>query len=304
MPTHAFVLGAGLGTRLRPLTDLLPKPMIPVWNKPLISWAFDHLISGGFSRFMVNTHHLPEAYDTAFPDHHYRGCPLEFRHEPVLLETGGGIANIADWLPREDSFIVYNGDILSDLPLQKALDHHLGSRDLVTMVLRSRGSALQVSWDEKSGLVTDIGGRLDPGATTPRFQFTGIYLVRPAFLELLTPGKKESVIPAFLQTASAHLLGGVVIDEGRWSDLGDRPSYLAASLALGAGDFPRYDLPEAAQAVRIHPKSRIAPTAQVCPLSSVGPDCVVEAHAQVERSILWPGIHVPAGTVVTGEVLA
>ena len=69
----AFVLGAGLGTRLRPLTDRLPKPMIPVWNKPLIAWAFDHLIASGFTDFMVNTHHLPEAYEAAFAPPPTRG---------------------------------------------------------------------------------------------------------------------------------------------------------------------------------------------------------------------------------------
>src|SRR5260221_425111 len=119
----AFVLGAGLGTRLRPLTDQLPKPLIPVFHKPLICYAFDHLLASGVREFIVNTHHLPEKYADAFPDSIYKGTPVTFRHEPVLLETAGGIANIAD-LVRDESFLVYNGDILTDLPLAPLINEH------------------------------------------------------------------------------------------------------------------------------------------------------------------------------------
>ena len=89
---QAFVLAAGLGTRLRPLTDDLPKPLIPVGLKPLITFAFDHLIADlGVEEFIVNTHHCPEAYGEAFPTAEYRGRTLRFRHEPVLLDSAGGI---------------------------------------------------------------------------------------------------------------------------------------------------------------------------------------------------------------------
>ena len=95
--SQAFILGAGLGTRLRALTESLPKPLIPVYQKPLITYAFDHLIDVGIDQFMINTHHCPDEYGTAFPDASYRGASLAFRNEADLLETAGGIANIADW---------------------------------------------------------------------------------------------------------------------------------------------------------------------------------------------------------------
>ncbi|MBV8142101.1 MAG: NTP transferase domain-containing protein, partial [Verrucomicrobia bacterium] len=86
----AFVLGAGLGTRLRPLTNLLPKPMLPIFGKPLITFALDHLCQAGIERFWVNSHHLPEQFAAHFPNHEYRGTPLELVHEAALLEMGGG----------------------------------------------------------------------------------------------------------------------------------------------------------------------------------------------------------------------
>src|SRR4029079_1548596 len=127
----AFVLGAGLGTRLRPLTDQLPKPLIPFFHRPLITRAFDYLRGAGVREFIVNTHHIPARFADAFPHTEYRGASITFRHEPVLLETAGGIANIAD-LVNDAHFIVYNADILADLPLLPLLQAHAQSGNLVT----------------------------------------------------------------------------------------------------------------------------------------------------------------------------
>ncbi len=293
----AFVLGAGLGTRLRPLTESVPKPMIPLWNRPLLTWAFDHLIAdAGTEAFMVNTHHCPEVYDAVFPERNWRGAALDFRHEPTLLDTAGGIANVVDWLPSGDeSFFVYNGDILTDLPLGPAIEAHEKSDALVTMVLRSEGAALQVAWDEQSGRVADIRQATGRGEDLPRFQFTGIYLVRPAFLERLTPGKIESVILPFLDVIrDRDGVGGVVIDEGDWSDLGNRETYLDASIGLaGNPRFPRYGKTQGSR--RIHPGARIDPSATVDEATSVGEGVVVGAGAEVRESILWPGSHVASG---------
>src|SRR4051794_29063866 len=99
--TQAFILGAGLGTRLRPLTEGLPKPLVPIFQKPLITFAFDHLIEAGITSLFVNTHHQPQRFGEAFPDSCYRGRAIDFRYEPELLETGGGIANIAQSLSNE-----------------------------------------------------------------------------------------------------------------------------------------------------------------------------------------------------------
>ena len=77
----AFVLGAGLGERLRPLTAQLPKPLIPVFHQPLITYAFDHLRAAGVRSFVVNTHHIPEAYAEAFPTGQHAGLPIAFRNE-------------------------------------------------------------------------------------------------------------------------------------------------------------------------------------------------------------------------------
>src|SRR5205807_2581247 len=111
---QAFVLAAGLGTRLRPLTDDLPKPLIPIFQKPLITFALDHLIDLGVNSFIINTHKLPEFFEDAFPGRIYSGNSIELVHEPDLLETGGGIKNVESQLDAKP-FITYSGDILTDI---------------------------------------------------------------------------------------------------------------------------------------------------------------------------------------------
>src|SRR6478752_5764607 len=108
--TQAFVLGAGLGLRLRPMTEHLPKPLVPIFNKPLITFALDHLRSIGVESFAINTHRIPETFARTFPESSYDGVRLRLLHEPVLLETGGGIKNAQSAL-RPEPFIVYSGDI-------------------------------------------------------------------------------------------------------------------------------------------------------------------------------------------------
>ncbi|HPW22452.1 MAG TPA: sugar phosphate nucleotidyltransferase, partial [Smithellaceae bacterium] len=98
----AFILGAGLGTRLRPLTENTPKPLLEISGRPIITYAMEHLRAMGVRRFIVNTHHCAEKYSEAFPDNHYKGIPIIFRHEPVLLDTAGGIKNIEDLITAEE----------------------------------------------------------------------------------------------------------------------------------------------------------------------------------------------------------
>ncbi|MEN3939882.1 sugar phosphate nucleotidyltransferase [Prosthecobacter sp. SYSU 5D2] len=282
----AFVLGAGLGERLRPLTAQLPKPLIPVFHKPLITYAFDHLLEAGVKGFVVNTHHLPEQYGVAFPDGSYHGAPVAFREEsPLRLETAGGIANVRDLLD-EQPFIVYNGDILTNLPLQPLLQAHQEQGNLVTLVLRSSGPSLHVSWDEKTRLVTDIRNMLGTGREG-EYLFTGIYACQPEIHQWLTPGKAESVIPIFLKMIQEGArLGAVVIDEGHWWDLGSRVAYLAAHQALHGM--------KSGAAPAIHPGAQVSEQASLKGLNVIGDRAVVEAGARLEDCILWPGATVAA----------
>src|SRR5437016_3975163 len=160
--TQAFVLGAGLGKRLRPLTDDLPKPLIPIFQKPLITFALDHLIDLGIESFVINTHRLPEQFANAFANRTYRDRPVRLVHEPELLGTGGGIKNIEPHL-KSAPFIAYSGDVLTDIELQPLIDEHFRCGNDVTLALRDTGLAAAVAF--RNGRVFHIenrhGGRGD-----------------------------------------------------------------------------------------------------------------------------------------------
>ena len=292
--TRAFVLGAGLGTRLKRLTEVRPKPLIPVAGRPLIASAFDHLIDSGIRQIVINTHHLAAAYGDAFPGGTYREVPLTFRHEPVLLETGGGIKNVEDLLGAEP-FIVYNGDILATLPLEPALAWHLASGNEVTLVLRSQGGPLQIALDaggDGTGRVLDIGNRL--GRAIGTRLFTGIYIVNPTFFRRLTL-EKASVIPAFLKMIEEGAgLGGIVLDEGHWWDLGTREQYL---------EVHRHLRKAASGTVWIDPSAHIDPSATITGASYVGPNAEIGPDAQIKDSILWNGTKIAKKTVLKNCVV-
>jgi mannose-1-phosphate guanylyltransferase len=272
--TQAFVLGAGLGTRLRPLTDDLPKPLVPIFQKPLITFAFDHLIDLGMERFFVNTHHRPERFAEIFGRSTYRDRKIEFRHEPDLLETAGGIANIADSLGNEP-LLVYNGDVLTDLPIAPLIDNHFRTANIVTLGLRSGGGPNHIAFDSGTSRVIDIHNQLGTGAPE-EFVFSGIYIVDRKFVDLLQRGVKRSVIPIFLELIRrGEKLGGVVIDQGHWWDVGNREAYLQLHRDLPSLDFPSYPVDDPDWRISVHQTAIVDPTVQLRGCSVVGADCRV-----------------------------
>ncbi len=306
----AFVLGAGLGTRLRPLTDLLPKPLIPIFHKPLITFAFDHLMAQGFDQFIVNTHHLAACYDEEFPDYRYGKQEIVFRHEPHRLETGGGIKNIED-LVHGEPLLVYNGDILSDLPVEKALADHERSGRLVTMVLRSSGGPLQVNFDPSSSAITDLAGRLglaeglgtDPDA--PRYLFTGIYILEAEIFAHIPPNQQISIIPILcdLIRDQPGSIGGIVLDEGNWWDLGTPAQYLDVhryfyDQYLDAENPAKLDWPMPIQA-----SARIVDVA-LEGLVSIGKNVEIARGSSLKDVVVWPGTKFPSPVHYANGILA
>ena len=273
---QAFILGAGMGNRLRPLTQRLPKPLVPLFHRPLAEWAMEACAKAGIARFAINTHHLPEAWDDFRPANE-----TTLFHEPILLETGGGLKNIAAWM-GEEAVLVHNGDIFSTLPLEALIAAHEASGLPVTLALRSAGAAKHIALDASGGRVTDIRKMLDRAEGT--HVFSGIYCVSPSFLDLLPSNEKISVIPAFLELAKIGQLGAVVLDEGVWLDLGDRESYLQAHRELDLGPA-------------IHPHACVEPGA-IVERSVIGPGAVIAAGAVVRDSVVWPGGRVMGDAVL------
>ena len=221
----AFILGAGLGTRLRPLTENMPKPLLEIGGHPMITYAMAHLRAVGIKRFIINTHHCAEKYVEAFPEGNWQGTPITFRHEPVLLDTAGGIKNIEDLIAEDERIIVYNGDIIANMPIELLIRKHFELKTSVTLALRSTGPLLNVSVD-KDGFVCDMRHILKNDGVK-KCLFAGIYIVEKSFLKRLTTGKIESIVLPLVEMIKENprSVGGVIIDDGGWYDVGTVAEY-------------------------------------------------------------------------------
>jgi mannose-1-phosphate guanylyltransferase len=223
--TTAFILGAGLGTRLRPLTENMPKPLLEIGGHPIITYAMGHLRAVGIKRFIVNTHHCAEKYAGAFPEDNWKGIPIVFRHEPVLLDTAGGIKNIEDLIAKDERIIVYNGDIITNMPIELLIRKHFELKTSATLALRSTGPLLNVNVDNE-GFVCDMRNILKNQGVKSCL-FAGIYIVEKSFLKRLTAGKIESIVLPLVEMIkeSPRSVGAVVIDDGLWYDVGTVGEY-------------------------------------------------------------------------------
>jgi len=290
----AFVLGAGLGKRLRPLTESCPKPLVPVFNKPLLTFALDHLRGLGVERFTINTHHAPEKYSEVFEIQGqaaaYGSAAIQFVHEPVLLDTGGGIRNAMPLIGQE-TFLVHNGDILSDLPIEDLISHHKQAGNLVTLALRSSGGPLQIQCNPDTGQIEDIGQRLG-GSTAPAFLFSGIYILEPDIFPHIPDGEIISIIPILADLIRRGApIGGAVLDQGNWFDLGNRGSYLDAHRHFHRDPQLAFKTQEL-WPNPVHPTAKVADSAELRGASCVGAGSVVRENAILEDSIVWEGTEI------------
>ncbi len=225
----AFLPSAGLGKRLRPLTEHLPKPLLPVAGEPMIVHAMRHCREAGVERFIVNTHHLAEAFEVAFPEHEWEGLPIEFVHETVRLETGGGLKNIELLLDPGAPLVVYNSDILTDFPLAPLFAGHFAEgRPFVTLAASRQGPDLHLVADHR-GRLRGVDRRRDSSGES-RFQFLGVAVVEPAFLRFLGAGVVESVVHGWNRALAEdpESIRLHEVERGRWSDVGTVAAYEAA----------------------------------------------------------------------------
>jgi mannose-1-phosphate guanylyltransferase len=299
----AFVLGAGLGIRLRPLTNLLPKPLLPIFGKPLITFALDHLRQIGIDKFWVNSHRLPEKFSAQFPDHEYNGTPLELVHEDYLLETGGGIKNIEHRI-GDEAFIVYSGDILTDLPVERLVEEHCSKRNDVTLALRTTGFSTSIHWCRETGQVVDLLGALGSGESG-EYDFAGISVWNPSVFSRIPPATRISFIPIIVEwMRSGGKIGGVPLEESRWFNLGSRKEYLSAHRIIAQERWVPDYLRAGSWPIQVDPSAQISPESKVEGGSSVGARCHIEGDVLLEDSILFPGSFVPRGTTLRSCIVA
>jgi mannose-1-phosphate guanylyltransferase len=281
--TQAFVLAAGLGTRLRLLTEELPKPLIPIFQKPLVTFALDHLIGVGVKRFVINTHRHPELFQNFFAARDYAGFPVTLVHEPDLLETGGSIKNAESHFGSEP-FLTYSGDILTNVELQPLIDEHFRRGNDVTLSLRHTGLATAVALRDHS--VVDISNRY---GVAGNFDFANIAVWNSAIFQRIPPRKKISFIPIIGNwIGQGAKIGGVVMNDGKWFNISSRGEYLEVHRTILQENWRPDFVKTSEWPEHIASSAIIDSSAQLRGCTVVGQNCRVGADAILEDTILWP----------------
>jgi len=218
-------------------------------------------------------------------------------HEPELLGTGGGIKNIEPYL-KSAPFIAYSGDVLTDINLQPLIDEHFRRGNAVTLALRDTGLAAAVAF--RDGRVVDISNRY---GITGNYDFANIAVWNPEIFERIPPNRRISFIPIIADWIGAGgKIGGVVLNDGKWFNIGSRTQYLEIHHLIADGWRLRYvETPE--WPIRMATSATVAASAQFSGFFSIGADCSVGDDAIIEDTILWPGAEITSKSHLQGCIV-
>jgi NDP-sugar pyrophosphorylase family protein len=290
----AMVLAAGLGLRMRPLTLLRAKPVLPVLNRPLLEWTMTRLARAGVKDVVVNLHHLPETVTAVLGQGRRFGLRIRYSRESTILGTGGGPRAVREVFGDEPLLLV-NGDVLFDLDLRRLLAVHRASGARATLALRPNPVPYAYSpvVSDRHGRILSIAGR--PAAARGAVSmFASVHVMDPALLDRLPEGASDSVLDLYipLLAEGAHLQG--VPSRGAWYDFGRPRLYRDAQLRLLPG--------RGRDRVLVDGRARVGSGARLR-RSVVGAGARIAGGARVERSVLWGGAVVEAGARVSGSIL-
>lgn len=296
---RAMVLGAGLGTRLRPLSDLRPKPAVPVRGLPLIAYPLALLARHGVTEVVINVHHRPQLLIEAAERHAPPGLRVRFSHEAAPLGTGGGIRRAAAFLRESDPCLILAGDMLIDVDLEALIGQHRSRRDEWTLLLRDdpRGGSFGTIGVDAAGSIRRIGRRFDLGGEQRAGLYVHVTVVAARAFDTLPAtevfGHLDGWLAPLLRAGARDIRGELLGPEQcAWEPVGTPAEYLAANLHPPPLSFLDADARARREGARIAPGLVIGAGAEV------------GAGARLEDVVVWDGERVPAGFTARQGVFA
>lgn len=301
---NAFVLAAGFGTRLQPLTNTLPKPLIPVLNVPSLCYSLFLLKRTGISKAIINIHHHQESIRHFFDEHDFGSLEIVLSEEREILGTGGGLKKCESLLGDEE-FVLINSDIISDIDLRSLIDTHRHSGAGGTLALYETPLAAEIDHiGVKDDRVLDFRNRRGTELDSA-FIYTGTAILTPAIFQHL-----ESSYSGIVETGFNRLVEneGLAFYEhkGLWQDIGTLPNFyranlddnlrilqLAAQMQRQLGFFPH----RVSEAALISSKATVKD-------SVIGANCSIAKGAVVEHSVLLPGTIIGPDEAVRNSIAA
>jgi NDP-sugar pyrophosphorylase family protein len=318
----AVILAGGEGTRLRPLTLAVPKPVVPVLDRPFLRYQLDLLSRVGVQDVIFSVAYRPERVQAVFGDGGSLGKRISYAVEDTPLGTGGAVKNAEPLL--DSTTIVFNGDVLTDVDLPRVVAEHRASGAAATLVLTpvSNPSAYGLVELDASGRVRRFVEKPEASQITTDTINAGIYVLETATLALMPAGVKHSIERAFFPALLAR--GDLVrahVHRGYWIDIGTPEKYLQVHRDILAGRFrvtPEaqataggwvHEGAQLAQGARLQGPFYVGPGCRVAAGARLGPDAVLvadvvlDAESRVSDAVLWSGSRVGAGARVTGALL-
>ncbi|GEO26584.1 nucleotidyltransferase [Alicyclobacillus acidoterrestris] len=319
----ALLLAGGLGTRLRPLTENLPKPMTPVFHRPWLEHLIVHLRDQGIEDIVLAVKYHADKIQSYFGDGESLGVNLQYAYERQLLGTAGAIKNAQAML--SDTFLVFNADIIHHIDLQPLLEFHRGHRGVVTIGLTEVDDPSQYGVVQRTKL-----GEIIRFVEKPRREEApsnlinaGIYVMEKAALDWIPESRETSIERQTFPTLIDNGMGvyGTSI-HGYWMDMGTHERYLQVHRDVFDGKFPlRLSTPmvrdgvwmgrnvEIAANVRIEPPVVIGHGAvleygsTVGPFTVVGDQAVIGPDCSVRNSVIWPKARIKGRTQLSGAIV-
>jgi mannose-1-phosphate guanylyltransferase len=318
-----MLLGAGLGTRLRPLTFELPKPMVPVLNRPVMAHILRLLAQHQIRDVVANLHYFPDMIRNHFGDGSDFGIDLAYTYEEELLGTAGGVRNVRDFLGTE-TFLVISGDALTDIDLSALVARHQEAGGIGTLALKAVDdpSQLGVVILAEDGRIQGFQEKPDPAEALSNLGSCGIYVFEPEIFDYF-PDKEfvdwaQDVFPTLLER-DVPLYGHKIADY--WNDVGSIEELLRGNFDALGGDVRvelagseivsglwRSDSSTLEGQVLMEPPVYIG---EDCTMGGdarltgpvvIGDGCTIGAGAWLRDVLIWPGTEVPAGSVLVGGI--
>ena len=294
-----MILAAGLGTRMRPLSELRPKPILPVRGVPLVAYPLAWLAHHGVREVVLNLHHLPAATREAAEAWVPPGLTVSFSDERELLGTGGGIRRAAAFLRESDPSLVLAGDMICDLDLGSLVATHRARGDAATLVLRedARADRFGTIGVDREGSIRRIARRFDLGGESGAGVYVSVNVFAARCFDSLPARDSFSHLDDWLApllAAGARDVRGELLppESCTWEPIGTPAEYLAANLHPQRLSYLDADARGRASGARLEPDLVIGPGAEL------------GAGAALRRAVVWDGERVPAGLRAQGGVFA
>ena len=313
-----MVMAAGLGTRLRPITYEVPKPMVPVVNRPIMEHILALLARNGLDRVIANLHWFPDTITDHFGDGSSLGVELTYSYEEQLLGTAGGVRNVREYFGNEP-FLVMAADALTDADLAAVADAHRSNDGIATLAVKrvTNVSEYGVIVTGSDGRVQGFQEKPDPAEALSDLANCMIYVLEPEVFDYF-PDKQvvDFALDVFPTLLEHDVPFSVHVTDRYWNDVGSLPEYIMGNLdvlnnavavepagELVAGEADRETgEPGINGPVLVGEGAKIDPEARIDGPAVIGPGARVGAGAMVKESVLLPGAEVEPGTFLAGSI--